>query len=739
MIWRPSLLSLFLALRVFAQPDVTTLDFGTQRQDSAQPYFKTVTVANASNATISIGSCVDVLLNLCASGSLQAPSLDPNATANPVKIRIFINATFGPASYPLVYQSKYTVTGAPGGSFDITVNLTVVAWTPATFRTIASNGACAGTGCSNSSSTYQDADVAGYSPARRPGGTYLPPTTPCTAFNDDQVIANGINKKVLLPPDPTLPVFNGSSPAAVWIQDQDSIRSPWNSDGTRLFVQNPQAFPFIVKISDCSKIAVGVGISGEVFHPTDPNTFYDFQNLTMYRNNINGPYHSTVEFSYTATGGATQFQTGGDSGIGATGDICFYTQGGTDNRLFVHNVITGATASTDYTSSAALWGGQTIPRFCNVAKGINQPDGKLYFILYGYSAGGTLYSLKNGVITAERNLPANPQNPIYIGSFGLGVFGDGTSGCTSALVTLMGASACLGNGGHFDTVGVDGVQYVSFVNQIGSGPVQYVFSRLDCMATSDNMIQPIENGGCAVYSFPVYLSPQNVDDDLHMGCSQKYPVCAFEADEKGGGTSGWEITGVDTGATTTVHFACHNCGTTLVNGNQVLINQVLGVTGLTGSTPVSVTIGSVTGTQASGTFVATGINSTGSSGYVSGSGTFILDVTPTSGSHQGELFLVDLSNLTSTNPTTAKTVRVTRLGKHRSLEIYNDRTNSFGAGYYDAPHVNISPDGTKISWISNYGIPDYLGLYMMDTGFTPGTGGRFRAGPVTRKGPVSVQ
>lgn len=703
-------------------PDVTTINFTHVRQ-ATTPYIQTVNISGTTG-TISVGSCVDVIGTLCNQGVLHT-ALDPSSSV-PTKIRVWLG---GPVAVG-TYQATFAITGT-AAPFTLTVNMDVVTWTSAVFNTIGPpSGACVG--CTNSSANYQDTDTAPFSPARRPGGTYLPPTTACAQFYDDNTF--GSYKTVLAAPDPTKAFTGLSTQEAIWIQAEDSVTTAWNADGSYVRVSNISGFSFFVNTKNCvidypSVGQFAVGNTEGAMDPVDPKAFYGngTGGLTIYKNALLTPpnvsINTTVEYTYTATVDATNITNGGDGSINHDGWWCLYTYGGGDLErvLIMHNVLTHQTVTTSYDNTAIVFNGNTRPRQCTVAPGVNIPDGKTYIELGGFSA-NALFSLKNNAITYEGAFPQNPEAPNAAQHDYTGPTCDNTA-------------ATHGNcykAAHHTWVMVNGVAFFVYYFDSDSLPRTMVAARADCGV--NKFAQFVENGGCAVAAFPSEPSTQ----DEHVSCAidPTRPVCVYATEDvSAGGVYAWLVSGVTVGATTNISYTCSGCAVAPSNGQVILINQVLGVTGLSGIN--TCTVANQTGTATAGAFDCTGLPTT-SGTYTSGSGSFIINTTPTSISHQGEAFLLDFSNLTSTDPVLKKTVKVTRFGHLRSVGMGQDRANSFGGGTYYSNHkVNMSQDGTKFTWLSNYGVPDYQGVYMMDTGWRPGS--NIATGKIVKSGKVVSQ
>ncbi len=105
--------------------------------------------------------------------------------------------------------------------------------------------------------------------------------------------------------------------------------------------------------------------------------------------------------------------------------------------------------------------------------------------------------------------------------------------------------------------------------------------------------------------------------------------------------------------------------------------------------------------------------SVGNGTWTSG-GFYIQDNIPLPSNHQGEIIVLDATNLLS------RAITVRRVAKHRSWQMATALSGQLVIGYYGQAHVVVSPDGTLAAYETNMGYVEQSGVNTVSTGYTPG-------------------
>ncbi len=654
---RPLLL-LLAATQVYAQLAPATLNF-SQRRRGAPPYLKNIVVTGTGAVTVN--SCSNIGGALCT--YLVTDTLDTVGTVHVSWDGH--NTTLAAGSY----QSTLSITRA-GGTCAVsctgTVNLTVVAYTAPQFPT--SEAAC-----TNSNAIFLGNDTCPIANVR-PGGTFTQPTL--GQFLTDGTFG-GIYRRVANDPSSTIGSDSSNSPVSptgglVQIVSAAGGAVTLRNTGTGASTYS-LAFPTYRSMS---------------FDPRNSNVFYYMSDAapTIHKVTLPGQTDATVA-TYVPVVSATALNNGGDGQVTADGWWCGWTEGGADKRVVVANLDASVVTSFDISGITTL---SDPPSGCTISA-LDTTSNVHYMILGSYYYNGVYGGGSNnwfsvatdGVIT---NLGPEPLSPMASTLGGVyKIFPTVQADC--------GTGYCRSDSHGNAFVSVDGEVYwgVLYGVQV-EGYVSWDFVKMNLGLAL--MEIDVESGGGRTYTMPVNLNTTG----MHGGCAAlgSAPICIFGADPPA--LTACQVTGVATGATTTLTVSS-DCGA--VDTDVLLVNGVLGVTGMSG--PTLCTVANLSGN----TLDCDGLVTSGT--YTASTGSFTLNTAPAASPYATDLIVFDLTDIASGSGG----IIATRLLETRSFAFNGDR---IGSNYFGQSHPGISADGLTVCWESNNGIPDLVGVYCAQTG-----------------------
>jgi hypothetical protein len=348
------------------------------------------------------------------------------------------------------------------------------------------------------------------------------------------------------------------------------------------------------------------------------------------------------------------------------------------------------------------------------SKEVSPATGKLWFIV---TVGSNCKTAQDNVfmswvpgsstITVEGGEPLDPRSNWNNGS-----------NQQFKVVPSLGSDCATGwcnYAGHADfvSVPVNGVNHEMYLKSGGGAVYAWEFLMdLDAGGPAKAMV-PVEDGGGLYQVFQLNHNTSST----HQGCSYN-GVCLLSVDNNGNatwcsngncsGNSNTKISAISTGSRTQFTVSSANF---LANGQQLLMNGVTGIPQLAGVN-TACTVSSLN--TSTGTFVCSGLTTTGS---WRGGGSFTQNITVGTDSHQMENIVLDFSR-----GSTAPLVR--RLLEQRNWIMSDTLVGS----YWSQSHGIISPDGTLSCYGTNGGIPDQMMVMCGPTGFAAAKGGTSAVG-----------
>lgn len=250
---------------------------------------------------------------------------------------------------------------------------------------------------------------------------------------------------------------------------------------------------------------------------------------------------------------------------------------------------------------------------------------------------------------------------------------------------------------HQDSTQFDGEQvlctYRENVDIHNSGhPDTYIACQyLNRIGGATSISKPMDIGGGMRYFYPIASMTHGSIGGVHVGCSW-VGVCAISLYV--GGLSATDVTAITaTNPPTVTTNSDRGWGT----GTKVSIGGALG--GNWSCIQGFWTVNRLSGTQ----YTVNGANCTGASGtYTSGTAQMGLrDASPMQAPYGGETLVFDQHS-------------VTRMLYTRAFPYDSNNTTH----YYQYPMSALSPDGTKIAFHSNFGLPTDIRTYTTSSGWT---------------------
>ena len=661
----------------------STFNF-SQRERGTVPYVQDYAVGGTG--PITVGTCTGPY---SACGGLE--TLLTSRTA-PAILHIYFLGYGTNTLPPGTYTSTLTVTSSV--QVNLTINLTIIPRTLPTVNSPSGNFA----GCVNSNSTYfSDLDTCTVTQGYPGRGTFpIPP--PGSTYTDPNF---GAAVKTIVPISGVRQLY------------ADSVKSSFNADHSLLFTQTTTGTLYASNPLTGADVYnfTGLNCADATWSGVNPMKFYcsDYGSNTLSSvtlvsppNNwtLSGPLYR-YSGGQSAAGGLTD---GGDSDTSKDDYWCWFTQNGTDHKLAITNLANPATETylADFslipTNATTCGNGAPAPcgRACTISKGADATTGYRYIVfsinpgdnndrmeIYRWKVGDTVLT-DLGAAAQDPNSP-NRNPPTYTGKH-----------CDAA---AWAANNCL-QPQHMDTVEINGHEYLALPVEEGQPYiVNMAFVRLD---SPDNMFTNSEAGGQSFYAYVPEAVPYGAD--VHIGCAKNAPVCIMETDQ-----DPQPVTYAVTSASNTapIHItSARACGSSSAcPPYTATAGDVMRFGGINGNTALN--NGSCTVANPSGSsFDCAGTDGTKAGAYTSG-GFFTPDVTPASRPHQGELMLIDATNAESNH------FIVTRLAKHRDWMFSGQLVPS----YYGQSHPVISTDGTLGAFESNFGYPEQLGVFGVQTGY----------------------
>ena len=668
------LLTILCAWPLLAQLTPSTLNFG-KRFKGATPAIQDIVVTGSGAVTVN--SCNDISGALCV--RMLTNTADIVGTVHVYWDGYDVLTAVGS------YQSTLSITRAGGTcstNCTATINLSVADLTLDIFTTANSQPAV---GCSNSNAFFQDTDTCTIADVR-PGGSYTQPTIGNTVVDGN---FGGVIRRV------------SNTNRTI---DNDSITSPVNSDGTLVNTVTVSGSYIVTNtITGADPYTISYPkYRSRSWDPRNPNIWYYFDATTPTVHKITLPSQTDVTVA-TYSGSATDLTNGGDGKVTKDGVWCAYTNGGADKKVVIIFLDTGAVVSYDFSGVTTM---SNPPRSCTISNR-DLVSNKHYVMLGSYPVGAGLGGGSNSrfsvdatthAIVNDGAVPLSPLAPALGSRYK--IIPTTAADCTTGYCR----PAVHGN----DFVEVNGEQYWGVLYGVQlAGYISWDFAKMNM--SLDLMEIAVENGGSRTYTFPINLNIA----DVHMGCATSAPICVMGQNDDPTLT-GYEVTNVATGATTTVTTSPNYGG---ANGNVVLINNVGGVTGMVG--PTLCTVASLSGA----TFNCSGMTTSGT--YTASTGSLTLNVAPAAAPHQTDLLVLNLSAIAT------KAITVTRLLKTRSFGF----TGTWLGLYNAQSHPGVSSDGKVVCWESSNGTPDNFDVYCAPTGYSP-FGGRLVTGNAVIRGNI---
>ena len=466
-----------------------------------------------------------------------------------------------------------------------------------------------------------------------------------------------------------------------WVHAYSSLTA-FNKDGTLAVVANPSAVYKVVNTTTGAVVDPAPPGSGvwRLWSSLDPSVYYYATGATLHRYKVKGG--STVVRNFAAEG-LTSITTGGQADLSRDDWVPFFDTKakkvcGYDiprNKLY-----------------CASYDGMTLvdqPNYILITKGKDRESGKRYVLLMANP--GLLYTVneESGVLEGPLVMPP------HIGSSLAAL----TDWDPEVPCNQIAGAACMKHG-HDDTVeGADGGQYLVlgayYSSPNAQGIVAYRISKGKLMSL------PVELGG-GMHVLYWYQPGSGVAYPTmnHVGCARSAPYCVISTGRRGyGGVSqGASAAQKITGATNESSIRI-----TVSSDHPYVAGDIVNIGGVQGNTAANGvwTVESVIDRQ-NFTIAADGRES----------GKFVAGYAVVGRGHALRRWPYEAEIITFEVGKEAPLIR--RVAMNRTLYYqFEDGTNF---GYWAIPRACISPDGTKVLYSSNFGIPTQYRVVVAETG-----------------------